>query len=164
MRQTVIGVIGSGEPHPETGQLAFRVGSEIARLGASVICGGLGGVMEAAARGAHQNGGTVIGVLPGGSSSQGNPWLTVSVATGLGEARNLAVVRSAAAVIAVGGSYGTLSEIAFCLKFGVPVVGLKTWRLQHDMNEMSDPLLRATEPEEAVRLALLEAERGGSRP
>jgi len=106
---------------------AVAVGAELARRGAVVVCGGLGGVMEAACRGAHDAGGTTLGLLPGDDRAAANRWVTVAVATGMGELRNGLVVRASDALIAVGGAYGTLSEIALALKAGTPVIGLGTW-------------------------------------
>ncbi len=151
-RKIYIGVIGSGEADPEVLQLAREVGQEIARRGAVLVCGGRGGVMEAAARGAQEAGGTTVGILPGTSRSEGNPYLTVSIVTGMGEARNAIVVRSSDAVIAVAGGCGTLSEIGLALKMGVPVVGLRTWRLGSPCTGQ-DPVIRAASPAEAVALA-----------
>jgi uncharacterized protein (TIGR00725 family) len=106
------------------------VGRLVARSGAALVCGGLGGVMEAACRGARAEGGTTIGILPGLDRSAANPYVEVAIATGLGEARNALVVRAADCLIAVGGAYGTLSEIALALKTGKRVVGLKTWEIK----------------------------------
>ena len=103
------------------------MGREIARAGAILVCGGLGGVMEASARGAQREGGITVGILPGDSFEDANPFIQVPVVTGLGHARNVLVVRSAQALIAVKGGYGTLSEVALALKMGKPVVGLHTW-------------------------------------
>ena len=111
-----------------------------------VVCGGLGGVMEAAARGAAEAGGTVVGVLPGTDRAAANPHLTVAIATGMGEMRNALIVRAADVVVAVGGAYGTLSEIVFALRTGVPVVGIGTWAL--------DDVVDVHDPESAVALAL----------
>lgn len=108
---------------------ALQVGRGLAAAGAIVICGGHGGVMEAASRGAAEAGGTVVGLLPGLERAAGNCWLTVSLPTGLGELRNGLIVRAADAVLAVGGAYGTLSEVALALKAGVAVVGLRTWEI-----------------------------------
>ena len=108
---------------------AFEVGRELARRGCVLICGGLGGVMEAACRGAAGQGGLTVGLLPGSDRFEGNPHLSVAIATGMGEMRNALVVRAADVVIAIGGEYGTLSEIALALKSGRPVVGLGTWDL-----------------------------------
>jgi uncharacterized protein (TIGR00725 family) len=110
--------------------MAETVGRLVARSGAALVCGGLGGVMEAACRGARAEGGTTIGILPGLDRSAANPYVEVAIATGLGEARNALVVRAADCLIAVGGAYGTLSEIALALKAGKRVVGLKTWEIK----------------------------------
>jgi uncharacterized protein (TIGR00725 family) len=126
--------------------VAEEVGRLLARRGAVVVCGGLGGVMEAACRGAAREGGTTVGVLPGLDRGAANPFVSVAVATGLGEARNALVVRAADALIAVGGAYGTLSEIALALKAGKPVIGLGTWEI--------DGVERVEGPEAAVRMAL----------
>jgi uncharacterized protein (TIGR00725 family) len=150
-----IGVIGESQVGPELADVAFQVGLEIARAGAVLVCGGLYGVMERAAAGARSAGGLTLGILPGTSRSDANPSIVLSVVTGLGEVRNLLVVRSSDAVVAVGGAYGTLSEIAFCLKLGVPVVGLKTWRMTRgDEPAFRDPVIRAGSPAEAVAQAL----------
>ena len=109
---------------------AEAVGAELARRGAVVVCGGLGGVMEAACRGARAQGGVTLGILPGAQRADANPWVSVAVATGLGELRNGLVVRSADAVIAIAGGYGTLSEIALALKAGMRVVGLRSWEIR----------------------------------
>ncbi|HEX5619347.1 MAG TPA: TIGR00725 family protein [Solirubrobacteraceae bacterium] len=106
---------------------AEEVGAAVAEADCGLVCGGLGGVMEAACRGARSRGGLTLGLLPGLDREEANGWVVVAVATGLGEARNALVVRAADAVIAIGGGWGTLSEIALALKTGVPVVGLATW-------------------------------------
>ena len=124
-----IAVVGASVCDADVAATAEEVGRELAEAGAIVICGGLGGVMEAAARGARQAGGTTVGILPGPDRSAANPHLSVAVATGLGEARNAVIVRAADAVIAIAGEYGTLSEIAFGLRIGRRVVGLGTWDL-----------------------------------
>jgi uncharacterized protein (TIGR00725 family) len=125
-----VAVVGAGEDvAAELLADAEAVGAELARRGAVVVCGGLGGVMEAACRGARAQGGTTLGILPGSERATANPWVSVAVATGLGELRNGLVVRSADAVIAIGGGYGTLSEIALALKAGLPVVGLRSWEI-----------------------------------
>jgi uncharacterized protein (TIGR00725 family) len=117
-----IAVCGAGTEVEEACALAEQVGGEIAAAGAVLVCGGLGGVMQAAARGASRRGGLTIGVLPGRDASDANPWIALPLPTGMGEARNVLVVRFADAVIAIGGEWGTLSEIAFARKVGVPVV------------------------------------------
>ena len=123
-------VVGPGEASPDELATADAVGRLIARRGAALVCGGLGGVMEAACRGARAEGGTTIGILPGLDRAAANPYVEVAIATGLGEARNALVVRAADVLIAVGGAYGTLSEIALALKAGKRVVGLKTWEIE----------------------------------
>jgi hypothetical protein len=129
-RRPIIGVIGAGKADDRTHSVAEEVGGAIARRGAILVCGGLGGVMEAAARGASSEGGLTVGILPCSDPDGANPYITVPIATGFGEGRNIIVVRTADALIAVGGEYGTLSEIAFALKTGKPVVGLRTWDIQ----------------------------------
>jgi uncharacterized protein (TIGR00725 family) len=124
-----LGVVGEGVCSRRVAALAERVGRAIAEAGAVLLCGGLGGVMEAAARGAARSGGVVVGVLPGFEARDANRWVGVPIVTGMDQARNVILVRSSDAVIAVGGRYGTLPEIALALKLGRPVVGLGTWRL-----------------------------------
>jgi uncharacterized protein (TIGR00725 family) len=142
-----VSVIGSGAEHEEN---AEQVGRLLAERGATVVTGGLGEVMAAAARGANGAGGTTIGILPGETRVDGNPWLDHVVVTGIGHGRNLAVVASGDAVIAVGGRYGTLAEIGFALTLGRPVVVLEPgWRVEGTQ--------RAQTPEEAVELALTRA-------
>ncbi len=123
----LIAVIGAGQCDEKTYALAEEVGRELAQRGATVVCGGLGGVMEAVCKGTKSAGGTTIGILSGTNSREANPYVDIPIVTGMGEARNVIVVRSGRAVIAVGGEHGTLSEIAFALKFGIPVIGLGTW-------------------------------------
>ncbi len=154
-----IGVIGSGMCDARTYALAEEVGRRLAQAGATVVCGGLGGVMEAACRGAKAAGGQTIGILPGSEPDQANPYVDIPIPTGLGEARNVIVVRTARVLIAVGGEYGTLSEIAFALKFGRPVVGLETWQLARGGVPVP-AFLEARTPEEAVQKALELARRG----
>lgn len=132
MPSPVVAVVGAGGPDadPHLLSLAEAVGEGLAAAGATVVCGGLGGVMEAVARGASQRGGLVVGLLPGGDGAAANAYLSLALPTGLGEGRNLLVVRAADAVIAIGGGYGTLSEVGFALKLGTPVIGLQTWELR----------------------------------
>ncbi len=148
-----IAVIGEGNPPPALSALAEAVGAEIAAAGAVLVCGGLGGVMEAACRGAHSRGGITIGILPGTRRGDANPYVTYAIPTGLGHTRNILVVRAAQTVIAIGGRFGTLSEIAFAQIEGIPVIGLRTWELQREGMDR-DPIRRATDPKEAVRMAL----------
>ena len=140
-----IGVIGAGECDPELGMLAEAVGRGIAEAGAVLVCGGMDGVMEAACRGAKAVGGLTVGILPGPDRSGANECVDVAIATGINEARNLAIIRTADSLVAVGGSYGTLSEIGFALKAGKKVVGLRTWDIKG--------IVPARTAEEAVRLA-----------
>ncbi|MDH7487664.1 MAG: TIGR00725 family protein [Anaerolineae bacterium] len=149
----IIAVIGSATCTPAEAAAAEAVGRLLAEAGAVLVCGGRGGVMAAACRGAKSAGGLTIGILPGVDASEANPWVDVPIVTGLGEARNAIVVRSADAVIAVGGGYGTLSEIAFALKWGRRVVGLDTWELARE-GVPDRGILRAETPEEAVKLVL----------
>lgn len=121
-RKTIIGVIGAALPSPEGLAMAEAVGRAIARRGAALVCGGLGGIMEAAARGAFEVGGEVIGVLPGPDNASANPYVTIAVPTNMGHARNVIIAHTAEAMIAVEGEYGTLSETAIGLKLGKPVI------------------------------------------
>lgn len=149
-----VAVCGSGEAIPEIVGLAEEVGAELARRGAVVVCGGLGGVMEGACRGAKDAGGTTLGILPGADRSAANPYVDVAIATGLGELRNGLVVACADALIAVCGGYGTLTEIAFALKAGKPVVGIGTWRVAPASDDEPEEVVAVDDPREAVRLAL----------
>jgi uncharacterized protein (TIGR00725 family) len=123
-------VIGPGEATTPELDAAEQIGGGLARGGAIVVCGGLGGVMAAACRGAHTAGGITVGILPGLDRTAANEWVRITIPTGLGELRNGLVVRAADVVVAVGGAYGTLSEIALALKTGVPVIGLGTWEIE----------------------------------
>ena len=129
---SVVAVIGAGRASTAQEQAACAVGSGLARAGITVVTGGLGGVMAAACRGAREAGGRTVGILPGLDRAAANAFVEVALPTGLGEARNLLVVRAADVVIAVGGEYGTLSELALALKAGIPVIGLDTWQLRRD--------------------------------
>jgi hypothetical protein len=127
---TLIGVIGGREVDKELIEIAYEVGREIARRGAIMVCGGLGGVMEAASRGVYEEGGIAVGILPSDRKEDANPYIKIPVATGLGIGRNVIIARTADALIAVGGGYGTLSEIAFALQLGKPVIGIRTWDIK----------------------------------
>jgi len=142
-----VAVVGAGEGVAQAIlDDAEAVGEQLATGGAVLVCGGLGGVMEAACRGAVRAGGATVGILPGSDRAAANPWVTAAIASGMGELRNGLVVRAADAVIAIAGGVGTLSEIALALKAGKPVVGLGTWEI---------PGVRpAGDPAEAVALAL----------
>ena len=152
-RKKIIAVIGGEQPSPEEAKMAEEVGRELARQGAILVCGGLGGVMEAACRGASSEGGVTIGILPGDSPRAANPYVQIPIATGIGYARNIAVVKSAQAVIAIGGSYGTLSEIAHARQSDIPVIGLNTWSLSRN-GQPDNSIILAQNPAEAVNKAL----------
>ena len=144
----IIAVVGGSTCSPEQADLAEAVGRLLAERGAVLVCGGLGGVMEAAARGARSAGGLTIGILPGDDARAVNPFIDVPLATGMGEMRNALIVRVAHALIAIGGGWGTLSEIALAQRIGTPVVGL------HDAFATGVEIPRVTTPEEAVTWAL----------
>lgn len=150
----IVAVIGDGSCSAETARLAEQVGRLLAANEAVVICGGLGGVMEAACRGAKSAGGLTIGVLPGRNYRDANPYVDIPVVTGMGEARNVVVVGSARSIIAVSGGFGTLSEIAHALKLGIPVVGLGTWQLSKDGRDEPRGITTATDAADAVQKAL----------
>lgn len=142
-----IGVVGGAKCSKEVKELAFKVGYEIGKRGAILVCGGLGGVMEAACRGAKEAGGTTLGILPGKDRDEANRWVDIAIPTGLSIARNFIIVRASDAIIALPGKFGTLSEIAVALSLKKSVIGLHTW-------EIEGPILRAESPEEAVGKAL----------
>jgi uncharacterized protein (TIGR00725 family) len=152
-RPIFIGVIGGSEVSPQLAGLAEEVGREIARRGAALVCGGLGGVMEAACRGASEAGGLTIGILPGDSRETANPYVKIPIVTGIGYARNATVVKTSQAVIAIDGSYGTLTEIAYALQSGISVIGLGTWSISID-GKMDKNIIPAKNPEEAVDRAM----------
>ncbi len=145
-----ISVVGAGQASPEECRLAEAVGRSLAEAGAVVVTGGMGGVMEAASKGCREAGGTTIGLLPGRDPSAANPWVDLPLATGMGESRNSLVVRAGEAVVAIGGSWGTLSEIALARKMGHSVVLL-------GKPPVELPLPRAEHPEEAASWALQQA-------
>src|SRR3989304_5476703 len=148
-----IGVIGENAPPAGVAALAEAVGAEIAAAGAVLVCGGLGGVMAAACRGAHTRGGVPIGILPPPRRPGAHPSPTHAIPPRLGHARNILVARTAQAIIAVGGRFGTLSEIAFAKIEGIPVIGLQTWELKRE-GMRGGPLQGARDPQEAVAMAL----------
>jgi len=148
-----ISVIGAGTCSGETAELAYRVGKQLALNHVVLVCGGLGGVMEHAARGAKENNGHTVGILPGFDISDANPYIDIAVPTGISHARNILVVRSGMACIAVEGAYGTLSEIAIALKLGKPVIGINTW-------DVSPDIIMADTPEEAVHRAIQQIRNG----
>lgn len=138
-KNQLIGVIGAGHCDARVADRAAEVGRLIAQSGRVLVCGGLGGVMEAACRGASDAGGITIGVLPGTSADDANPWVSFALPTGMGPARNIIIVRSAAALIAVDGGPGTLSEIAHALQLGVPVVSLGSWDVSPEVEQVDSP-------------------------
>ena len=152
-KQKIIAVIGGGQPSPQEVQFAEEVGRELAKQGVILVCGGLSGVMESACKGAQSEGGVTIGILPGESRQTANPYVQIPIVTGIGYARNVAVVKSAQAVIAIGGSYGTLSEIGHALQSGIPVIGLNTWSLSRN-GQQDNSVILTQNPAEAVKKAL----------
>ncbi len=143
----MIAVIGGSQASKENLQIAEQIGALIARNNAILICGGMSGVMEAACRGAKKNNGLVIGILPGTDRESANPYVDIPVVTGMGEARNAIITRTCDCAIAIDGKYGTLSEIAYCMVFGIPVIGINTW-------EIDAPIIKAETAEQAVQIAL----------
>jgi hypothetical protein len=141
-----IGVIGGANPDQESYQLAQKVGRLIAENDAILICGGLSGIMEAAARGSKQAGGITVGILPGNSKLDANPYIDLAIPTGMGYARNSMVAMNSDVIIAVNGQYGTLTEVAYGLIYGKKVIGLGTWDI--------DGVIKAGTAEEAVKLAV----------
>lgn len=150
MNRAVCAVIGGSSCSREEYAAAREVGRLLAKAGFVVVTGGLGGVMEAASRGAREEGGLVLGVLPTTEASDANPFVEVALPTGLGDARNAIVAASGDGVVAVGGSLGTLSEVALALKRGTPVAGLGTWVLDPDRLPPGGRVHEAASPEEAV--------------
>ena len=168
VRPPYVAVIGDGDPRgPDAHRLleaAEEVGQQLARGGATVITGGLGGVMRAASRGALAGGGETIGFLPGADASEANEFIRTPIATGLGVMRNLVVVTSADAVVAIGGRHGTLSEIGLALRMGRHVVTLSSWRIESDHRLGGPRLHRVRNPREAAEVALRLAQAGPAEP
>ena len=153
MSRTIISVIGGSQATPEVEALAAEVGRELATRGAVVACGGLSGVMEAVCRGAKEAGGTTIGILPGSDPTAANQWVDMAVCTGIGYARNVAVVLTGRAVIAVDGLYGTLSEIGHALASAIPVIALDSWSFSRN-GDVDRSMVLARDPVDAVEKAL----------
>ncbi len=147
MNKTVIGIIGCGLEDPSLNAKAEAVGALIAKAGCALVNGGLGGVMRASAKGCKESGGLTVGLLPGTDPKEANPYIDIPIPTGMGEMRNMLIIRASSAVIAIGGGYGTLSEIGFALKTSKPVIGLDTW-------DISEEIKKTSAPEEAVKAAL----------
>ncbi|MCK5032308.1 MAG: TIGR00725 family protein [Calditrichia bacterium] len=139
----LIAVIGAGDCEPEIYDQAYELGQLLSENGFTVVCGGLGGVMEAVCKGIKSKNGTTIGILPGNGTSEANQYVDFGVATGMGIGRNIIIIRSASVVIAVNGKFGTLSEVAFALQLNKPVIGLNTW-------DVSDQILEVKSPQEAL--------------
>ena len=156
----IIAVIGGSDAKPEHIRLAESVGQELAKRGVTVVCGGLSGVMEAVCRGAKSSGGNTIGILPGRSPKEANEFIDVPIVTSMGYARNVIVVHTGEAVIAIGGAFGTLSEIAHALGEQIPVISLSSWPLTQkgDGDPIGDGLIIADTPEDAVDKAVAAAE------
>jgi len=152
-RKLTVAVIGGGKCTAQEAALAETVGRELAKRGVVLVCGGLTGVMEAACRGATIESGLTLGILPTEDPSDSNPYVQIPIATGIGHARNIAVVSSAKAVIAIDGDYGTLTEIGFALKGGIPVVGLRTWSLYKN-GEEDKSIVKADDAVDAVEKAI----------
>ncbi len=152
----IISVIGGSRAKPDQITLAEQVGRELAQRDVMVCCGGLSGVMEAVCRGAKEAGGTTIGILPGRTSAEANSYVDIPIVTTMGFSRNVIVVNTGQAVIAIGGAFGTLSEIAHALGDGIPVIGLKTWPLtiKGDGDPIEDGIIQADSPADAVDKAL----------
>lgn len=153
----IISVIGSSNPATrEHVDLAEEVGRELARRDIMVVCGGLSGIMEAVCRGAKAEGGTTIGILPGRAAAEANSYVDIPIVTSMGYSRNVIVVHTGEAVIAVGGAFGTLSEIGHALGDGIPVIGLKTWPLtmNGDGVDIEGAIIKADDPADAVDKAL----------
>ncbi len=155
-KRLAVAVIGGGQCSKEEALLAEAVGRELARRGVTLICGGLGGIMEAACRGAAIESGLTVGILPSDDPATANPYVRIPIASGVGFARNIAVVKSAQAVIAIDGDYGTLTEIAFALKSGIPVIGLNTWALSRKGQE-DKSIIQAEDAVDAVEKAVFSA-------
>lgn len=150
----IVGVIGSSKADPDLLALAEEVGAEIAKRGAAVVCGGLTGVMEAVCKGARKEGGLTIGIIPSDNRNDANPYVQIPIVTGMGMGRNVMLVKTADVVIAVGGEFGTLSEIAHALNLGKTVIGLRTWKLEKAHNRAIPDLIEVDNPKKAVDLAL----------
>ena len=156
-RQLIISVIGESNARPHIAALAEQVGIELANRGVTIVCGGLGGVMEAACRGAKSAGGTTIGIMPGDNPLSANDYIDIPIITGLGYVRNSVVVKTGMAAVAVGGAYGTLSEIGHALGDGIPVVGLETWEMTRSREPADSAIIRAVDAADAAEKAIAAA-------
>ena len=160
-REMFISVIGGSQCSPEEAKVAEEVGAELARRGATLICGGLTGVMDGACKGARSAGGTTVGILPGDRREDANPYVDIPIVTTIGEARNVMVVCPGQAAIAIGGEYGTLSEIAYALRNDIPVIALNTWSFIRS-GQLDDSIIIAENAKDAVDKAIsaIKASRG----
>ena len=150
----IVGVIGGSKPDPDHQRLAEEVGAEIAKRGAAVVCGGLTGVMESVCKGARSQGGLTIGIIPSNFKEDANPYVQIPIVTGMGMGRNVMLVMTADVLIAIGGEFGTLSEIAHALNIGKTVIGLRTWKLENAHPKPIPNLIETDSPKKAVDLAL----------
>lgn len=150
----IIGVVGASKADPDMLRLAEEVGAEIAKRGAAVVCGGLSGVMEAVCKGARKEGGLTIGIIPSDNKADANQYVQIPIVTGMGMGRNVMLVKTADVVIAIGGEFGTLSEIAHALNMGKTVIGLRTWKLEKAHTRNIPNLIEVEEPKTAVEIAL----------
>lgn len=148
-----VAVVGGAQCSRDEAKLAEAVGVELAKRKVTLICGGLGGVMAAACKGARSAGGKTVGIVPGNTRDEANPYVDIPIVTGIGEARNVIVVNTAQAVIAIGGKFGTLSEIAYALRSKIPVIGLNTWTLSKN-GRLVKSIITANNPKEAVEKAV----------
>jgi uncharacterized protein (TIGR00725 family) len=162
-RPLIISVIGGRYPSPKARRYAEEVGQELARKGAAVACGGLIGVMEAVCKGAKSEGGLTIGILPGDDPEAANPYVDLPICTGIMFARNMVVVKTGRAVISIDGSFGTMSEIGHALAEDIPVIGLDTWSFSNE-SDVEDPIVRATDPIDAVAKAIAAAKARDTQP
>ena len=161
-RPLIIAVIGGGDPPPRAMELAEEVGRELAKRGVMVVCGGRSGVMEAVCRGSKAEGGTTIGILPGNEAGEANDYIDIPIMTGMGYARNVIVVKTGRAAIAIDGAYGTLSEIGHALGDNIPVIGLETWELPYRA-DLPVQVVHATSPVDAVERAIAAAHERDAR-
>ena len=152
----IIAVIGESTASSENAILAEKVGRLLAKANVTIVCGGQGGVMKSVCKGAKESGGTTIGILPGLDPLDSNEYIDIPICTGLGNGRNLLVTRAGEAIIAIGGAYGTLSEIGLALSESKPVIGLNTWSLLKD-EKMDCGIIVADSPEKAVKIAISQA-------
>ena len=151
----IVGVIGGSTADAKLFRMAEEVGAELARRGAAIVCGGLTGVMEGVCKGARSQGGLTIGIIPTDEKKDANPYVQIPIVTGMGMARNVMLVKTSDVLIAIGGEFGTLSEIAVALNLGKIVIGLNTWKLEKAHDHAIPNLIQTDDPKKAVDLALM---------